>query len=85
MHARNGILMAALLGLVLPASGGAAGESESYGELPAFQKADDNGDGSLTYAEIEDEEVEVPKEVFQAEDLDNDGELSKYDYKFGLK
>ncbi|MFB6259511.1 MAG: hypothetical protein ABEK42_02180 [Thiohalorhabdaceae bacterium] len=76
-----GVLLLALAGPAL----GAQSEEQDFTNLPAFKKADNNGDGSLTYKEVNDEKAKVPKKQFKEEDLDDDGKLSKYDYKYGLK
>jgi Ca2+-binding EF-hand superfamily protein len=52
-------------------------------ELPKFKKADKDGNGELTFEEVK--ELGIKKKTFKAEDLDNDGKLSKYDYKYGVK
>ncbi|HKJ70222.1 MAG TPA: EF-hand domain-containing protein [Gammaproteobacteria bacterium] len=52
-------------------------------KLPDFKKADKNGDGHLTYSEVKD--LGVKKKKFKQEDLNDDGKLSKYDYKYGIK
>lgn len=57
--------------------------SENGGSLPPFKKADANGDGQLTFEEVKD--LGIKKKTFKEEDLDNDGKLSKYDYKYGVK
>ncbi len=65
----------------------ATGATESGGgeksDLPGFKEADKNDDGKLTFDEIKG--FGIAKEKFQQEDLDNDGELSEYDYKYGIK
>ena len=57
--------------------------AESGKDLPAFKKADSDGDGQLTFGEVK--ELGIKKKTFKEEDLDNDGKLSKYDYKYGIK
>jgi len=59
------------------------GSDQHHKDLPSFKKADNNDDGSLTYSEVKD--LGVSKKAFKREDLNNDGKLSKYDYKYGLK
>ena len=57
--------------------------SQKDGGLPSFKKADANGDGQLTFQEVKD--LGIKKKTFKEEDLDNDGKLTKYDYKYGIK
>lgn len=71
------------LGLSVAAVAGPQEGSDGAEGLPAFQKADGNGDGQLTWQEVK--ELNVSKKTFKEEDLDNDGKLSKYDYKYGVK
>jgi Ca2+-binding EF-hand superfamily protein len=76
----------AALGLALvaaPAIGAPDKDAGQTKELPVFKKADDNGDGQLTFKEVKD--LGIAKKAFKQEDLDNDGKLSKYDYKYGIK
>lgn len=61
----------------------AEGNSQEGEKLPKFQKADKDGNGSLNLEEAK--QVGVSKKEFQEEDLDNDGKLTKYDYKYGVK
>lgn len=58
-------------------------DADKGSELPAFKKADANGDGHLTFSEAK--KLGIKKKTFKAEDLDKDGKLSKYDYKYGVK
>jgi Ca2+-binding EF-hand superfamily protein len=77
----------ALITLCLVAGGAlAAQQQEGSGaadKLPGFKEADSNGDGQLTFKEVK--ELGIKKKTFKEEDLDNDGKLSKYDYKYGIK
>lgn len=71
--------MAAVLAAALvsfPLIAGAAEEEER----PGFKDADSNGDGRITVEEATD--VGVPKAEAKREDIDNDGELTKADWKF---
>ena len=71
---------------MLGSTGALAAPEEGDGgqkELPGFKEADKNGDQSLTFKEVKD--LGVSKDKFKEEDLDNDGKLSKYDYKYGIK
>lgn len=85
MRLRSWVIAGLLLALAAPVLGAQAGQKQEVSNLPAFKQADNNGDGSLTFKEIKDEKAKVPKKKFKAEDLDDDGKLSKYDYKYGLK
>jgi hypothetical protein len=68
-----------LCGLVLIALPLAAGAAEGE-ERPAFSDADSNGDGTITIEEAT--SVGVPEKEAKREDIDNDGELTKADWKF---
>lgn len=68
------LLGAALVALPLAAA--AAGE----GERPAFDKADANGDGKVSVAEAK--QAGVPKAEAKREDIDDDSQLTKADWKF---
>ena len=76
------LMLAGLLGLAGVVNG--AEDAQSGGQdLPPFKKVDGNGDGQLTFKEVKD--LGIAKKKFQEEDLDGDGSLSKYDYKYGIK
>lgn len=49
-------------------------------ERPAFEEADANGDGTITVEEATN--AGVPEAEAKREDIDNDGELTKADWKF---
>lgn len=53
--------------------------------MPSFKKANNDGNGKLTYKGVKDEKVKVPKKTFKEEDLDDNGKLAKYDHKYGVK
>lgn len=73
-------LVASLL-VALPLVASAGGQQASgESERPAFSEADANGDGAVTISEATD--AGAPKSEAEQEDLDNDGELSKADWKF---
>lgn len=72
----------AMLALAAPAVAAEGGGQED-GKLPSFKKADQDGNGSLNMQEAQ--KVGVSKKEFKEEDLDNDGKLTKYDYKYGVK
>ena len=69
----------------LAGSGVAApqGQADQNANLPKFKQADNDGNGELTFEEVK--ELGIKEKTFKAEDLDNDGKLSKYDYKYGVK
>ncbi len=52
-------------------------------QLPSFKEADKNGDGRLSFEEAK--ELGISKKTFKEEDLDSDGELTEYDYEYGVK
>lgn len=68
------VLAAALFSLPLIA-GAAEGD-----DRPGFDKADSDGDGRITVEEATD--AGVPEAEAKREDIDNDGELTKADWKF---
>ena len=68
------LLGAALVTLPLLAVG-----AES-GERPDFAEADANGDGAISLEEAR--KAGVPKSEAKREDIDNDGKLTKADWKF---
>lgn len=49
-------------------------------ERPSFDKADANGDGAVSMKEAK--AVGVPQAEAKREDIDNDGKLTKADWKF---
>lgn len=49
-------------------------------DRPGFDKADSDGDGRITVEEAT--EAGVPEAEAKREDIDNDGELTKADWKF---
>ncbi len=49
-------------------------------DRPGFDKADSDGDGRITVEEATD--AGVPEAEAKREDIDNDGELTKADWKF---
>ncbi|GEM_PF-1905572 len=67
-------LAAALLSFPLIA-GAAEGD-----DRPGFDKADSDGDGRITVEEATD--AGIPEAEAKREDIDNDGELTKADWKF---
>ena len=72
--------------LALAAGSAAAaqqGKADADQDLPSFKKADKDGNGELTFEGVKD--LGIKKKTFKAEDLDNDGKLSKYDYNYGVK
>ncbi len=68
------VLAAALVSF--PLIGSAAGGEER----PGFKDADRNGDGRITVEEATD--LGVPEAEAKREDIDNDGELTRADWKF---
>lgn len=72
---RIGTLMAVLMTALPLAATAAEGD-----ERPSYEKADANGDGVITVEEAT--SVGVPQEEAKREDIDNDGELTKADWKF---
>ncbi len=68
------VLAAALVSFPLI---GSAAEGQ---ERPGFKEADSNGDGRITVEEATG--VGVPEAEAKREDIDNDGELTKADWKF---
>lgn len=68
------VLAAALFSFPLVAS---AAEGE---DRPGFDDADSDGDGRITVEEAT--EAGVPEAEAKREDIDNDGELTKADWKF---
>ena len=85
MHYRSRQLLTAagasllLVGGVAPAVTAA----EDSSALPPFEKADKNQDDRLSEAEAK--AVGVPMEKFKKEDLNGDGEISMYGYKYGIR
>lgn len=76
-----------LVGLAVAATPAWAAQDNSGSnggkELPPFKKADKDGSGKMSLKEAK--KLGIQKETFQKEDLDNDGKLTKYDYKYGVK
>ncbi|MEF8834082.1 MAG: hypothetical protein V5A42_04395 [Halofilum sp. (in: g-proteobacteria)] len=68
------VIAAALLSFPLIA-GAAEGD-----DRPGFNKADSDGDGRISVEEAT--EAGVPEAEAKREDIDNDGELTKADWKF---
>lgn len=68
------LLGAALLALPLAAF------AESGGERPSFGEVDKNGDGKISVEEAK--QAGVPESEVKREDIDDDGKLSKADWKF---
>jgi hypothetical protein len=52
-------------------------------ELPDFEQADSDGDGLLSLEEAK--AVGIPQSVFEAEDHNVDGLISKPTYRYALK
>lgn len=52
-------------------------------ELPGFERADTDGDGLLSLEEAS--AVGIPESVFEAEDHDADGLISRPTYRYALK
>lgn len=75
------------MALILGIAGSAAAQEDGNGgdgqDLPPFKKVDQDESGKLSLEEAK--KVGVGEDQFQEEDLDNDGKLTKYDYKYGIK
>ena len=71
--------MAAMLGAALVSLPLIAGAAEGK-ERPGFKDADSNGDGRITVEEAI--ELGVPEAEAKREDIDNDGKLTRADWKF---
>jgi len=76
-------LLAAALMLALSAAAAAASGSSEESQLPKFSAVDQDGNSKLSLEEAK--AVGVGEETFKEEDLDDDGKLTKYDYKYGVK
>lgn len=61
----------------------AATAAEDASALPPFKKADKNQDDRLSEAEAK--AAGVPMDKFKKEDLNGDGEISMYGYKYGIR
>jgi len=70
----TGIVVAALLALPMAAS------AKASDQKPTYKQADANGDGVVTIKEAV--KAGVPKSEAKREDIDNDGKLTKADWKF---
>lgn len=82
MRATKSLLAAALM-LALSGAAAAASGSGEADQLPKFSAVDQDGNSKLSLEEAK--AVGVEKETFKEEDLDDDGKLTKYDYKYGVK
>jgi hypothetical protein len=76
MEARFAIRTLGVLLVALPLAATAAGDDSR----PGFDKADENGDGKISVEEAT--AVGVPEAEAKREDIDNDGKLTKADWKF---
>ena len=78
-------MISGMLALALALTGPAVAAQDEGGgnKLPGFKKVDQDGNGKLSLEEAK--KVGIAKDKFQEEDLDNDGKLTKYDYKYGIK
>ena len=79
------LAVAVLIGSGQLAWAGSPEETEEKAKdgLPTFKEADGNGDGKLSLEEAK--AVGISEKTFDEEDLDGDGSLTKYDYKYGVK
>lgn len=77
------LLASLLAGSAFAAAGDKDKESNVPENLPKFAKADSNGDKKLTWKEAQ--KLGIPKSVFDDEDYDGDGTISKITYKYGIK
>lgn len=85
MHYKNRQFLTAA-GACLLLVGGfapATAAAEDASALPPFEKADKNQDDRLSESEAK--AVGVPMEKFKKEDLNGDGEISMYGYKYGIR
>ena len=57
--------------------------AEDRGQLPNWKEVDKTEEGTLTWEKAQD--LGIDKQTFQEEDLDDDGELTQYDYKYGVR
>lgn len=83
---RLAVLLAAVLigfGQVAWAGSQEGTDGKAKDSLPSFKEADENGNGKLSLEEAK--AVGISKKTFEEEDLDGDGSLTKYDYKYGVK
>jgi len=71
----TGVLAVALVALPLAAASAATSQKR-----PSYKQADANGDGTVTVQEAV--KAGVPKSEAKREDIDNDGKLTKADWKF---
>ncbi|MFB6261769.1 MAG: EF-hand domain-containing protein [Thiohalorhabdaceae bacterium] len=76
-------ILVLLLGIPGSALGAPKQLSEPDLDLPPFEQVDANDDGTITYGEVKD--LGVPRKVFRREDPDRDGQLTRIDYRYGLK
>ena len=76
MAARFTMRAAGALMLALPLVAAAADDAER----PGFKKVDSNGDGRISVEEAT--AAGVPEAEAKREDIDNDGKLTKADWKF---
>lgn len=76
-------LVSILVALVLGASQAAAQSAEETADLPDWEDVPKTEEGGLEWEDAK--ELGIDKETFRAEDLDDDGELTQYDYKYGVK
>lgn len=85
MHYKSRQLLTAAGASVLLVGGFAPATTaaEDASALPPFEKADKNQDDRLSEAEAK--AIGVPMEKFKKEDLNGDGEISMYGYKYGIR
>ena len=76
MQSRIASVLAGAALIALPLTAMAAGS----GERPAFDEADADGNGKISMKEAS--EAGVPQSEAKREDIDNDGALTKADWKF---
>ena len=81
MWVTRALLVALMLGMSSIAV--ATSESGKSDQMPKFSEVDQNGNSKLSFQEAK--AAGIDKETFNEEDLDEDGKLTKYDYKYGVK
>lgn len=74
-------LTLAAAALLLWGAGGT--QAENGDQLPAWKELETTEEGTLAWEKAK--ELGIEKKTFQEEDLDDDGELTQYDYQFGIK
>ena len=83
MRGTHWIAMAIMLGIAGSAAAQDNGNGGEGQDFPPFKKVDQDESGKLSLEEAK--KVGISEDKFQEEDLDNDGKLTKYDYKYGIK